>query len=316
MVQMIFLSLVASGFVGSVLASSTSMPLSLAVDPGCGSISTSSGSGSFNAGLKPLEQYKRIVAFGEEYTFGGRSDGGPLPEPIITPPNPTAGGRLSNGPVWAEYLANDIGAELNNYAALGAFVDSAVPPSDSSHTTFFSDQVERVISRLESEQYNSDTTLYLVFFGMKEYDLFNARNASMLDIASWFEWEILTANSYPTYARHILVVDNTGLGFPSTIGQEYKSAVYQAISGTHVRDTRTKTAFVDLAPLWSGVLGAKPGYEAFGYTNKGTCLVDGRLDSACADPSTTFYWTDGMPTTATHRLIADFIEKALTNCIV
>ncbi len=52
----------------------------------------------------------------DSYTDGGKHDGSPLNAPVLHSPNPSAGGRYTNGPLWAEYLANASGATLKDYA--------------------------------------------------------------------------------------------------------------------------------------------------------------------------------------------------------
>ena len=107
----------------------------LAVSPVCGPLSGNVS--DVNAGVR-LSRIKTIVAFGvrlreychhgaacgadycdlsqDSYTDGGRQDGGPLPPPVITPPDAEAGGRSTDGKVWVEDIADDIGATIMDYA--------------------------------------------------------------------------------------------------------------------------------------------------------------------------------------------------------
>ena len=57
----------------------------------------------------------------DSYTDGGRQDGGPLPPPVITPPDAEAGGRSTDGKVWVEDIADDIGATIMDYAVRISF---------------------------------------------------------------------------------------------------------------------------------------------------------------------------------------------------
>lgn len=88
--------------------------VTLAVGPKCGSLTGTPL--DVNAGLLPIVQYKTIVAFGDSYTAGGVSTGGPLKPAVVVPPNPHAGGRASNGPIWVEDLCADTGAIVMDYA--------------------------------------------------------------------------------------------------------------------------------------------------------------------------------------------------------
>jgi hypothetical protein len=58
------------------------------------------------------------------------------------------------------------------------------------------------------------------------------------------------------------------------------------------------TGFVDLSTLWDAVLGSGDGgglgYEDFGYTSVGPCLVlSDSMVGSCEDPEHTFYWFPG-----------------------
>uniref|UniRef100_A0A0W0F2T7 Carbohydrate esterase family 16 protein n=1 Tax=Moniliophthora roreri TaxID=221103 RepID=A0A0W0F2T7_MONRR len=86
----------------------------LAVSPICGSFPGNVA--DINAGIDP-GRVRTIVSFGDSFTDGGKDDGSPLDPPVIIPPNHKAGGRSTNGPVWVEGVADDMGnATLMDYA--------------------------------------------------------------------------------------------------------------------------------------------------------------------------------------------------------
>ena len=107
----------------------------LAVSPVCGALSATAAPADVNSGLLPLTSYTTLVCFGvsvyafpllmvfnnknleqDSYTDGGIRTGGPLLPAVVIPPNPKAGGRATNGPVWAEDIVNDTSAVLKDYA--------------------------------------------------------------------------------------------------------------------------------------------------------------------------------------------------------
>lgn len=47
---------------------------------------------------------------------GGKHDGTPLDPPVLIPPSAFAGGRSTDGPIWIERVADDIGARFMDYA--------------------------------------------------------------------------------------------------------------------------------------------------------------------------------------------------------
>lgn len=57
----------------------------------------------------------------DSYTDGGTDNGSALLPPVVIPPNPEAGGRSTNGRVWAEDLAIVANATIMDYSASSSF---------------------------------------------------------------------------------------------------------------------------------------------------------------------------------------------------
>ncbi|KAF5376713.1 hypothetical protein D9615_007794 [Tricholomella constricta] len=153
----------------------------LAVSPRCGALNGTTA--DVNAGLRP-RQFKTIVSFGDSYTDGGHDDGGPLDPPIVVPPSPLAGGRSVNGLTWVEFVANDIGATLKDYAQSAACIDLSLWPSNPRQVDFIhqgrinlllfllvlnsqSTTVQTFLN--QGNKLDPDTTLYSIFFGINDY---------------------------------------------------------------------------------------------------------------------------------------------------
>ncbi|KAL0575022.1 hypothetical protein V5O48_006951 [Marasmius crinis-equi] len=286
-------------------------PVKLAVAPKCGELFGAYA--DINAGLNPLSYYKDIVAFGDSYTSGSVIDGSPLPPPVMSPPNPNAGGRVSNGQLWVENLASTAGATLHDYAVNGSVVDaSQYPGSVIPNARDLVKSIDYYI--LNGERTNPETTLYVIFVGMGDYEFRDQLyNKDLTSVAGSVLYRIMQLNSAPTFARNFLVVDNYGRGEKTSEGEAYKQQLFDSI-GTLRSSPRygTNVAFVDFSTLWNGAL-SNPG--AFGYTNTGACtLNDKTTDGACADPDHTFYWIPGNPSKATHGLMAQYVEKVLNEC--
>ncbi|TBU43271.1 hypothetical protein BD309DRAFT_980782 [Dichomitus squalens] len=103
----------------------------------------------------------------DSYTDGGRQDGGPLPPPVITPPDAEAGGRSTNGRVWVEDLAEPFNATVMEYAQLGAVTDLSLWPSTIKKVDF-PGQMQTFLN--QSNDLDLETTLYIVFFGINDYE--------------------------------------------------------------------------------------------------------------------------------------------------
>jgi hypothetical protein len=59
----------------------------------------------------------RLTGAQDSYTDGGTHNGGALLPAVIVGDETRAGGRITNGPVWVEHVANRSGALLKDYAA-------------------------------------------------------------------------------------------------------------------------------------------------------------------------------------------------------
>lgn len=143
--------------------------------------------------------------------------------------------------------------------------------------------------------------------------------------------------SPPTNARHILVLDDYGRGTETASGDAFKQSVFSGLNALH-NQQGLAVGYVDFKTIWDGVLNGPPGFAAFGYTSPGTCLVnDSSTVGDCSDPEHTFYWIDGCvfslfgfgpgehdseygfrrhPSKETHRIMADYAEEVLTDCVM
>ncbi|KAK1226447.1 hypothetical protein PQX77_010531 [Marasmius sp. AFHP31] len=265
-------------------------PVQLAVSPKCGQLSGAYA--DVNAGLNPLSYYKNIIAFGDSYTSGSSSDGSPLSPPVMNPPNPHAGGRISNGELWIEKLAASAGATLQDYAVNGSLVDasqfrglSTTQPRD------FIQSVDYYINW--GKRPNPETALYVIFVGMGDYELRNQMyNQDFTSVAGSVTYRLMQLNSAPAFARNFLIVDNYGRGEKTPEGEAYKQELFDSVRFLRSNNQYgINIAFADLSTLWDGVL-SNP--DAFGYTSTGACTRDDKsTDGACADPDHTLYWIPG-----------------------
>ncbi|KAJ3574624.1 hypothetical protein NP233_g1638 [Leucocoprinus birnbaumii] len=297
------------------LASATVLPraapVKLAVNPVCGSFAGSPA--SVRGTLPPLSSFSNIVTFGDSYTDGGKHNGSALSPPVLTKPNPSAGGRYTNGPVWAEYLAEAAGAKLMDYAVTGAVVDNGQWPTvDSTTPNDLLTQANNFIGQFN--KLDATKTLYVLFFGIQDYVLsLNNGNSSLSNQAENIAWAILELESSPQFGKNFLIIDNHGRGTESPSGAAFKTELFQALG--YLQGIGLNVGYVDLSTVWNGVLGNSPGAAAFGYTSTGACLASSTSTAgSCADPDHAFYWFPGNPTTATHKIISDYIQAVWAQC--
>lgn len=282
----------------------------LAVGPACGP--ADGAPADVNVGLRPLRSYKTIVSFGDSYTAGGNADGGPLLPPVLDTQgtNPKAGGRTTNGRVWNENIARDIDALYMDYAIGGAVTDARLWPSKGNASDFVH---QAALFLSQNHTLAPETTLYTVFFGINDISASKVDGAAnALPAAQVVLDQIARLMAPPTRARHFLVADDYGRGSVVPAGETYKAAVF---AGLREKGEGFRYAFVDFKTIWNGVLGAEPGFGAFGYASSGACLVNSSSTlGACSDPDHYFYWIPGHPSKQTHRIMADYTELVLSRC--
>ncbi|EIM80618.1 uncharacterized protein STEHIDRAFT_162400 [Stereum hirsutum FP-91666 SS1] len=294
----------------------------LAVSPNCGPLGGNTA--DVNAGID-LSKIKAIVSFGDSYTDGGKHDGSPLDPPVLIPPSAFAGGRSTDGPVWIEYIADDIGAKFMDYAASTlhrAVVNISLWPDNPLPRDFLQ---QMSIFLGQNNNLDSHSTLYTIFFGINDWLDSFIDGDHLPEAAQDLLDQIAILSNPPTNGRNFLITDDYGRGNSSATGDAWKQQIFDGISAFHSNNSvgganvsaPLNVAFGDFATIWDGVLGPDPGYEAFGYTSTGYCVFDGSTtDDLCPDPKHTFYWFDGHPSNETHRIMADYVEEVLSNCVV
>ncbi|KAI0703893.1 hypothetical protein C8T65DRAFT_654550 [Cerioporus squamosus] len=312
-------------YVASLRQHRNNSGIHLAVSPACGSLSGNAS--DVNAGID-LKRVKTIVAFGDSYTDGGRDDGGPLAPPVVVPPDAEAGGRSTDGKVWIENVADDIGATLMDYAQSGACTDLRLWPSNYKKVDFIG-QMAAFLS--QSNDLDPESTLYTIFFGINDFgDSRIDGEANLQAAAQVILSQIRILASEPTNARSFLLADVYGLGTHTHAGDAFVQTIYSGLYDFHrgVNSTghgaregpKLNVAFVQFSRIWDGVLGPDPGYEAFGYVSTDACITDCSIkfcstDGMCDDPEHHFYYIPNHPSKEGMRIMADYVEDVLEKCI-
>ncbi|KAI0708321.1 hypothetical protein C8Q76DRAFT_627053 [Earliella scabrosa] len=299
----------------------------LAVSPTCGSLSGNTA--DVNAGID-LKRAKTIVAFGDSYTDGGRQDGGPLAPAVVAPPDPEAGGRSTDGKVWIEDIADDVGATIMDYAQSGACTDLSLWPSAIKKVDFVG-QMKTFLA--QANELDPATTLYAIFFGINDFE--NSKTdgeANLQAAAQVILSQIRTLASPPTNARSFLVTDVYGRGTHTPAGDAFVQTVFSGLHDLHLGTNSTgqgeaegegpklDVAFVQFSRIWDGVLGEDPGFEAFGYVSTDACIVNCSVElctteGMCEDPEHFFYYIPGHPSKEGMRIMADYMEEVLERCV-
>ena len=264
--------------------------------------------------------FDNIYVFGDSYSDDGnlyKADGG-----VVPPSPPYYQGRATNGPVWVEYLAQNLGLTPDpstNFAYAGAasgLYNVAFPPSSPLYSTGLLSQVNNFTAASKSVDPNA---LYIVWAGGNDF-LFGGVTAPSQPVMN-----IATAvgDLAAVGAKDIMVVNLPNLGaLPgtnnSTASSElsYLTTEYNAGLTTSLKTLSQQLSGVniisfDINSLFKQVF-ANPG--KYGFTDvTNSCIGNSGLailppsstsDACNTNPNELFFWDSIHPTTAADKIIA------------
>jgi hypothetical protein len=202
----------------------------------------------------------------------------------------------------------DANATIMGYAVSGAVVNVTLWPSRAGASDFVT---QSSIFLGQNNNLDPETTLYTSFFGINDYVASHTDGNNLPEAAADYLALVNKLAGPPTNAKYWIGLDDYGRGTNATIGDAYKNAVFAGLAQTNLT-----WAFVDFSGLWKAILTGPPGYAAFGYTSSGACTLNSTsIGAGCSDPEHTFYWIGGHPSKETHRIMADYIEEVLQQCV-
>lgn len=255
--------------------------------------------------------FSQIYVFGDSLSDTGNS----FNATGIPPSPPYFQGRASNGPVWVEYLADDLGLtpqQQTNYAFFGATTGS------SSNSTITGAQIpglQQQINSFKATNTSADpNALYVLSAGANDYLSGSTTNPSvpLTNLST-------VVNSLADYgAKNIMVVNLPDLGkLPGTSGNTQVSTGLSALSQAHnsglaanlnllSQQSDVNIIPVDVNSLFNQAI-ASP--EQFNFTNvTESCLTQ---TSVCSNPNEYLFWDRVHPTTVAHELVGDLAFSSL-----
>lgn len=271
------------------------------------------------------QNYDEIYVFGDSFSDTGNvfnTTKGAIP------PSPSYfSGRFSNGPVWVEYLASDLGLTFNpntNFAFGGA-------------TTGFKNIGLSTLPGLQ-QQINSFTTanpsadpnsLYILWAGINDYlDYFSQGTPNPTQTVTNLSTAVKSLAAVG--ARDIMVLNLPDLGkFPVTGGNRQISSLLSTFTSKHNSSLTANLNLLsqelnpniniiplDVNSLFNRII-AEP--EEFSLTNgTDSCIGDSPVvpievttQAVICIPDKFLFWDEVHPTTATHKLIGKLAFSAL-----
>jgi phospholipase/lecithinase/hemolysin len=278
-------------------------------------------------------RFNKIYIFGDSLSDTGNVFSA-LAEVTQTefPPPPYFKGRFSNGPIWIDYLAQD----LNLLPIPAAEVVKGNPPATGINfatggaTTGLDNALSPLLGGLEVQigliatLPPDPTALYILWAGANDYLPVNRSLVKPYltpDIpVNHLAWAV--RELYLSGARQVLVVNLPMLGKTplalslgtqaadnlDTLSQAHDAllatrlnSLNQTLPGIHLR-------LLDINPLFEQALAGE-----LEFTHKTTPCYDQATGRVCDHPDAYLFWDEIHPTTAAHRYIADWVMQALTS---
>ena len=270
--------------------------------------------------------FSEIYVFGDSLSDTGNAftgTGG-----LIPPSPPYFNGRFSNGPIWVELLASDLGLTPNpstNFATGGATtaIEALFMVSDPPvqvPVPGVLGQVNGFVAGLQATGSSADPdALYTIWAGANDYLFNNVTDAS--GPVSNLEMAISTLAGVG--AQNILVANLPSLGLlPLTNGDPVVSAGLNGLTQAHnagLLDTvnsldptlgsEVELTLLDINSIFNDAI-TNP--ASFGFTNiTESCLASVEPLVVCNNPDEHFFWDTIHPTTVTHEIIATAALNAL-----
>jgi phospholipase/lecithinase/hemolysin len=249
------------------------------------------------------------------------------------PPNPTYfNGRFSNGPIWVEYLASELGLtfNLNNNFAFGG----ATTGTDNLGLSFLPGLKQEINDFTTTNNSANPNALYIIWAGTNDYlEYFYGNTPNPTESVSNLSSAITSLAGVG--AENILVVNLPDLGKFPVIGDNSQTAsALSTFTNVHNSDLtktinllnqelspETNIIPLDVNSLYNRII-ATP--EEFGFTNvTDSCIgdlsvvpIEVPVKPVVCNPDQFLFWDEVHPTTATHQLIGELAFLALKSASV
>ncbi len=255
------------------------------------------------AGFANAGTFSSVVVYGDSL-----SDNGNLYGVTGYPPYPYYNGRFSNGIVGVEYLANNLGAPLHDFAWGGATTGVGNYVDGGNQTTLgylgLPGMQLQLASSVAMLPPIAPTSLFVLWGGPNDFlaDGFSSHTA---DVAV-YNLTSMVATLESVGATHILVVGMPDLGLtPDFYGNPDVTALSFYFNQQLQAQLPVGVTYVDTFNLMHAVA-ADP--AAYGFTNVTNPCFDGV--TVCAIPDQYLFWDGFHPTTSADRILGQAFTQA------
>ncbi|PZO11177.1 MAG: PEP-CTERM sorting domain-containing protein [Leptolyngbya foveolarum] len=259
-------------------------------------------------------EFSQIYAFGDSL-----SDTGNAFAKTGLPPEPYFKGHFSNGPVWAEYLADDLGIPETNFAYGGALSgEFGRLQFGSAPAVAVPGALAQAKAFVASSPQADDQALYIIWVGANDYLSGQARDFTK-PVDNIRQAVLILEQAG---AKNFLLVNLPKLGdlplFQATAAQPRQIAALndlvfkhnQALAQTTVDLNRSGAVNVELLDVYTLYESVAAGALGPSDTTDVCTLIAACINNLDTQNSYLF-WDSLHPTTAAHRLIADTALEVL-----
>ncbi|QLE41920.1 SGNH/GDSL hydrolase family protein [Nostoc sp. C052] len=276
------------------------------------------------------QNYSDIYVFGDSFSDTGNvfnATNGAIP------PSPTYfNGRFSNGPVWVEYLASDLGLSYNPKTNF-AFGGATTGDQNIGLATLPGLQ-QQINSFTSANQFANPNALYIIWAGTNDYiNYFFGTVPNPTQAVTNISKAVKSLADVG--ARDIMVVNLPSLEkFPVTGGNTQISSLFSTFTSAHNSSLANNLNFLnqqlspdiniiplDVNSLFNRII-AHP--AEFGFTNViDSCVgnlsvipINISTKPVTCTPNQFLFWDQIHPTTTTHKLIGDLAFSVLNKSSV
>lgn len=268
------------------------------------------------AAIASAGPFGRIISFGDSLADTGNmfaNSGG-----LVPPADTYFDGRMSNGILWVEYLAGDLGVAIDDYAYFGAKTDDTNFRDDDLpfYLIGFRDQVDMYLAGLGEEKVDN-RDLITVVIGANDFLTYLIKGGNFPIPGSIQNTVTELERLLVAGARHIVIwnvpdLSNTpafaGLSDLEKIGLSQLLATYNAILADHLAQLSAHyKCNIVVADAYGTLNAIISDPSAYGLEN---VTVPASMDPS-QDPGVSLFWDAVHPTTVGHRIVADAVLDAM-----